>query len=73
MSNPLIDLQLLLIGQKVMTGRVIDISTTGLLRVASKGGVVEVPGQASVGDIVTIENGRATKRGNGTSVQVFYV
>ena len=72
MSNPLSDLQQLLAGQMSMAGRVISVAN-GVVRVATANGLVEVPFDGSVGDRVTVRDGRATKSQEAAGAPVFLV
>ncbi|MBF0310537.1 MAG: hypothetical protein HQL56_13510 [Magnetococcales bacterium] len=74
MSQPLLELQRLLVGQRSMTGRVVAING-GMAKVATSGGIVEVASEAGIqpGDRVTVKDGRAVKVQGATDAPVFYV
>ncbi|CAK0768257.1 conserved hypothetical protein [uncultured Gammaproteobacteria bacterium] len=72
MSSPLLELQHLLAGRVSVAGRVISMSN-GLARVATAGGVVEVPYDGSVGDRVTVVDGRAVRVQDVVDAPTFFV
>lgn len=74
MSQPLLDLRQLLIGSQTTRGRVVAVANGGL-RVATPGGLVEVPAGPGigVGDEVILANGRATRLSTHADVPVFQV
>ena len=72
MSNPLSDLQRILVGQVSMAGRVILVAN-GMARIATANGVVEVPFDGSAGDRVTVRDGRAVRVQGAVDVSVHFV
>ena len=72
MSQPLIDLQQILAGKESVAGQVISVAN-GVARVATAGGVVEVLFDGSVGDRVTVWDGRAVRVQSGVDAPVFFV
>ena len=74
MSNPLSDLQQLLAGRASVAGRVILVSNS-IARIATANGLVEVPCDEtlSVGDRVTVRDGRAVRVQNSVDAPVHFV
>ncbi|MBF0143043.1 MAG: hypothetical protein HQL59_06245 [Magnetococcales bacterium] len=74
MSNPLFDLQQILTGRAAVSGRVVSVSS-GLARVATAQGVVEVAADAGLiaGDQVTVRDGRAVRVQSGEDAPVYFV
>ena len=72
MSNPLSDLQQLLAGGASVAGRVLSVAN-GVARVATASGLVEVPFDGSIGDRVTVRDGRAVRVQSAGDVPVFFV
>ena len=74
MSQPLIDLQHLLVGRQSLIGRVVDVNG-GMVRVATAQGVVEISAEAGLqpGDRVTVRDGRAVKSQERTDAPEFFV
>ena len=72
MSQPLIDLQRLLAGRGSVAGQVLSIAN-GVARVATASGVVELPFEGSVGDRVTVRDGKAVRVQASDDIPVFFV
>ena len=72
MSQPLIDLQQILAVRGSVAGRVLMMAN-GVARVATAGGVVEVLFEGSVGDRVTVQDGKAVRVQGAVDVPVFFV
>ncbi|ABK45218.1 hypothetical protein Mmc1_2725 [Magnetococcus marinus MC-1] len=71
MSQPVHDLQRLIANQRPVSGRVVAV-TSGMVRVATAQGVMEVSGDGlAVGDRVVVRNGVAVKI-QGTAAQTMY-
>lgn len=72
--SQLVELRKLLVGSQTTKGRVIVIAN-GMLRVATPGGLVEVPAEPGIGigDDVLITNGRAACMSTRADVPVFQV
>ncbi|MEO5350049.1 MAG: hypothetical protein H7836_10415 [Magnetococcus sp. YQC-3] len=72
MSQPLLDLQQLLVGRGTVVGRVLSIAN-GVVRVATASGVVEVLSDGGVGERVTVRDGRAVRVQDAVDVSTFFV
>ena len=72
MSQPLIDLQQILAERASVAGQVLSIAN-GVARVATASGVVELPFEGSVGDRVTVQDGKAVRVQASDDVPVFFV
>ena len=72
MSQPLIDLQRLLAGRGSVAGRVLSIANS-MARVATASGVVELPFDGSVGDRVTVRDGKAVRVQSVVNAPMFFV
>ena len=74
MSNPVLDLQRLLVGKTAQAGRVVSVANS-VARVATSQGVVEVPcvGTLSVGGRVTVRDGRAVRVQGAADAPVHFV
>ena len=74
MSNPLFDLQRLLVGRTSLAGKVVSV-TSGVAKVATSQGLVEVPCDESltVGGRVMVRDGRAVRVQNSVDAPVHFV
>ena len=72
MSQPLIDLQRILAGRVSVAGRVLSIANS-MARVATASGVVELPFDGSVGDRVTVRDGKAVRVQSVVNAPMFFV
>ncbi|MBF0625381.1 MAG: hypothetical protein HQL82_11325 [Magnetococcales bacterium] len=73
MSQPLIDLQRLLVGRQTTTGRVVALNR-GMVRVATTQGIVEIAGTGlALGDLVMVRGGSALKIQSSGGQTVFFV
>ena len=70
----LLELRDLLQEDQPVSGRVVTVSS-GVVRVATPSGVVEVAGDGGLknGDVVTVQNGRAVKKRLDDPQTVFFV
>ena len=74
MSTPLHDLKRLVINRPAVSGRVVAIAS-GMVRVATAQGVLEVPGDGAlqVNDRVTVQDGKAVKSQGQQNAPLHYV
>ena len=71
-SQPILDLQCILAGRGSVAGRVLSIAN-GVARVATVGGVVEVPLDGGGGERVSVQDGRAMRVQNVVDMLTFIV
>ena len=72
MSQPLIDLQRIFAGRGAVAGKVLSVAN-GVVRVATAGGVVELPFDGGVGERVAVRDGRVVRVQNTADAPVFFV
>lgn len=72
MSNPVFDLQGILVGQASLAGMVLSIDGA-MVQVATRNGIVEVAYEGSIGDRVAVRDGRAVRVQDALDAPVFFV